>query len=159
MSAESEIEGLACAIREIRGRTLTSRDIAAGLHAAGYRLESDVRAETADKAALAELVVAQCDTCGGEGYPLYGAAPHECFWRKGPEFTLGQSTLIPITPEDCFVPDLEDGETWADFRYPGACGVFYCPACQRAEYQARWSALVARIGQPPAELAKQGGAG
>src|SRR5687768_4094915 len=69
-----------------------------------------------------------CELCrdedGEQWYPLYGVAPHECYWRKGPEFSLGQSTLKPITPEDCFVPELERGEGWSDFVYPKACGVY-----------------------------------
>ena len=85
-------------------------------------------------------------------YPMYGVAPHECYWRKGPQFTIGQSTLAPITPEHCFVPDLEPHEDWSHFGYPGACGVYYCPNCQRERYQSAWDALVARIGPPPAAL-------
>lgn len=85
-------------------------------------------------------------------YPMYGVAPHECYWRKGPEFTLGQSTLKPFSPEDCFVPDLEDDEDWGAFQYPSACGVYYCPNCQHEEYQRAWQALVLRIGEPPDEV-------
>jgi hypothetical protein len=98
-----------------------------------------------------------CTDCGGE-LPMYGVAPHECYWRKGPQFTLGQSTLVPFDESACFVPDLEPGETWADFRYPAACGVYYCPRCNADQYRAAWSALVARIGQPPAEIAHTHGA-
>ncbi len=98
----------------------------------------------------------ECDC--GEVYPLYGVAPHECYWRKGPEFTLGQSTLLPIEQwTDLFVPDLEDGETWADFGYPSACGVFYCAKCQHERYSAAWAKLVAGIGEPPAEFSAQVG--
>lgn len=90
-----------------------------------------------------------CD-CGGD-YPMYGVAPHECYWRKGPGFTLGQSTLTPITANDCFVPDLEEYEGWQDFKYPQACGIFYCPRCQREEYETAWNQLINRIGQPHME--------
>ena len=98
-----------------------------------------------------------CELCadpdGGEPwYPMYGVAPHECYWRKGPAYTLGQSTLTPITPDDCFIPELEHGETWADFRYPQACGVYYCPNCQRERYQSAWADLIERLGEPPADL-------
>lgn len=89
----------------------------------------------------------------GDIYPLYGVAPHECYWRKGPECTLGQSTLVPITAADCFVPDLEDDEDWSSFTYPSACGVFYCPTCQRERYEANWKRLVDRIGPPPEDVA------
>lgn len=82
-------------------------------------------------------------------YPMYGVAPHDCYWRKGPQYQLGQSTLVPFRPEDCFVPELKAGETWADFGYPSACGVYYCPKCDRERYEAAWSELVARVGEPP----------
>lgn len=87
-------------------------------------------------------------------YPMYGVAPHDCFWRKGPSFTIGQSTLVQIEPDHCFVPELEAGEDWSHFVYPSACGVYYCPACQHDSYQAAWDALVARVGPPPAMIAK-----
>lgn len=98
-----------------------------------------------------------CSYCadpeGGERwFPMYGVAPHECYWRKGPEFTIGQSTLLPFESwTECFVPELEDGETWADFKYPQACGVFYCPRCDREEYERDWAAFVARVGLPPSD--------
>lgn len=97
-----------------------------------------------------------CDYCaddgGGRMLPMYGVAPHECFWRKGPEFTLGQSTLLPFDQWDsAFVPDLEPGETWDNFVYPSACGTFYCPNCDADKYAAAWSELVARIGPPPTQ--------
>lgn len=99
---------------------------------------------------------AACEFCDGE-YPMYGVAPHECFWRKGPEFTIGQSTLLPFDQwEAGFVPDLEDHETWADFGYPSACGVFYCPTCNKDSYEAAWSGFIAKHGPPPAN---QGGVG
>lgn len=91
-----------------------------------------------------------CDC--GEDFPLYGVAPHECYWRKGPEFTIGQSTLIPITEDACFVPDLEDGEDWSAFVYPSATGVYYCPVCQHERYTAAWERLTDRIGPPPPEV-------
>lgn len=90
------------------------------------------------------------DESGQSVYPMYGVAPHECYWRKGPEFTIGQSTLLPLEQwEPGFVPEILDGETWDDFQYPSACGVYYCPKCQRGKFKAAWSALVARIGEPP----------
>lgn len=97
-----------------------------------------------------------CELCldgDGDRYlPMYGVAPHECYWRKGPEYTLGQSTLVPFTPDDCFVPDLEDDEDWSAFVYPSACGVFYCPNCDHDEYAAAWKRLTDRIGPPPEDV-------
>jgi len=98
-----------------------------------------------------------CDFCrdpdGDVGYPQYGVAPHECFWRKGPEFTLGQSTLLPVDQwEAGFVPDLEPHEDWRSFVYPSACGTYYCPHCDAKTYETRWNALIARIGPPPASI-------
>lgn len=108
-----------------------------------------------------------CDLCadpddGSSWYPMYGVAPHECYWRKGPQFTIGQSTLVPITPEDCFVPELEAHEDWSHFRYPAATGVYYCPNCHADRYQREWNKLIERIGPPPAPVAieaRQGGNG
>lgn len=94
----------------------------------------------------------ECSHCDG-GYPMYGVAPHECYWRKGPEFTIGQSTLLSVDQwEAGFVPDLNENEGWTDFRYPSASGVFYCPNCQQDRYRAAWDALVERIGPPPADV-------
>lgn len=101
---------------------------------------------------------AGCDLCRDEDgevfLPMYGVAPHECYWRKGPEFTLGQSTLKPFTADDCFVPDLLEDEDWSAFRYPAACGVFYCPNCGREAYEREWTRLVERIGPPPEQIAQ-----
>lgn len=92
-----------------------------------------------------------CGHCDGL-YPMYGVAPHDCFWRKGPEFSIGQSTVLPVEQwTDAFVPELEDGETWADFAYPAACGIYYCPHCQSDRYRAAWDAFVAKFGPPPAQ--------
>jgi hypothetical protein len=100
--------------------------------------------------------ICECiDSNGDQWLPMYGCAPHECYWRKGPEFTLGQSTLIPFSSDDCFVPDIEDGEGWEAFVYPMACGVFYCPECQQDEYKAAWRKLVDRIGPPPPAIATE----
>lgn len=94
----------------------------------------------------------KCRICeGGVLYPQYGVAPHDCYWRKGPEFVIGQSTLKPITAQDCFIPDLEDGEGWTTFAYPNACGVYYCPGCQRDQYQLAWARLIAKFGPEPAQ--------
>lgn len=64
-----------------------------------------------------------CPEC--EGYPMYGVGPHECYWRKGPEFQIGQSTILPESNwPSCFF--LEEGATPA---YGNNCGVYYCPEC------------------------------
>lgn len=63
-------------------------------------------------------------------YPHYGVAPHECFYKRGPEFTIGQSLLKPASEWPAnFVVELEPGETAETVQYPGACGVYYCPTC------------------------------
>jgi hypothetical protein len=90
-----------------------------------------------------------CDGNGDSWYPMYGVAPHECYWRKGPEFTLGQSTLVAFGPDDCFVPDLEPHEGWDAFVYPSACGTYYCPRCHAGQYADAWNRLIDRIGPPP----------
>jgi hypothetical protein len=63
-------------------------------------------------------------------HPYYGVAPHECYYKKGPEYMIGQSTLLPQSQwPDNFVLDLEPGEDPETGAYPNACGVYYCPAC------------------------------
>ncbi len=94
-----------------------------------------------------------CDFCrdpldGESWFPMYGVAPHECYWRKGPEFTIGQSTLKEIHRTDCFVPDLSEGG-WDGFKYPSACGIFYCPNCQQDKYKSAWALCIKRNGNPP----------
>jgi hypothetical protein len=64
-------------------------------------------------------------------YPYYGVAPHICFYKRGDEFSIGQSIGLPPSQwPDNFVPDLEPGETAETVAYPNACGVYYCPACK-----------------------------
>jgi hypothetical protein len=94
---------------------------------------------------------ATCPTCADGGYPIYGVAPHICFDMRGPEYTIGQSLLKPTDTwaAEAYVPEIEDGETWADTAYPNGCGIFYCPTC-RAGYDRAWEAVVAKHGQPPA---------
>lgn len=60
-------------------------------------------------------------------YPEYGVGPHECYWRKGPEFQIGQSTILPESnwPKNYF---LEEG---ASPDYMNNCGVYYCPDCMK----------------------------
>ena len=103
-------------------------------------------------AGLGDAATIPCADCVNGVFPMYGVAPHECYWRKGPKFTIGNSTLIPFGDEACFVPDLEADEDWSAFVYPSACGIFYCPQCQRDKYIAAWNALIGRIG-PPANAA------
>lgn len=53
-------------------------------------------------------------------YPYYGVTPHTCFFRRGPEFKIGQSELLPQAewPRN-FRPDPEDNSG----------GTYYCPTC------------------------------
>lgn len=93
--------------------------------------------------------------CGA--YPYYGVAPHECFYKRGAEFTIGQSIGLPPSqwPPN-FVPDLEEGETAETVAYPNACGVYYCPTCVaegraagRPAQQAPSLASAERLGEAP----------
>jgi hypothetical protein len=66
--------------------------------------------------------------CGD--YPYYGVAPHKCFYKRGPEFRIGQSIGLPqATWPANFVLDLEPGEDPETVVYPNACGVYHCPTC------------------------------
>lgn len=69
-----------------------------------------------------------CKNADCKVFPYYGVAPHKCYYKKGPEFTIGQSDVLPVEtwPEN-FVPDLEEGETAETVKHP--CGVYYCPEC------------------------------
>jgi hypothetical protein len=79
----------------------------------------------------ASIPIATCANPECGEYPYYGVAPHECFYKKGPEYTVGQSTLLPRNEwPDNFVLDLEPGEDPATVRYPSACGTYYCPTCR-----------------------------
>ncbi len=53
-------------------------------------------------------------------YPYYGVAPHECYFKRGPDFKIGQSLPLPRNewPKN-FRPD-PDGDS---------CGMYYCPVC------------------------------
>jgi hypothetical protein len=64
-------------------------------------------------------------------FPVYGVAPHECFYKKGPEFLPGQSSLLPRDQwPDNFVLEVMEGEDPATITYPNACGTYYCPTCK-----------------------------
>lgn len=64
-------------------------------------------------------------------YPYYGVAPHECYYKKGPEFRIGESTIHPVSEwPDNFVVELEPGETAEQAQAASACGVYYCSTCK-----------------------------
>lgn len=64
-------------------------------------------------------------------YPMYGPAPHDCFYKRGPGFSIGESVLKPSEEwPGNFVLELEPGERLEDVHYPEAMGVYYCPACR-----------------------------
>ena len=72
-----------------------------------------------------------CDDPMHEYFPQYGVAPHECFYKRGPEYTIGQSLLKPRDEwPDNFILEVEPDEDPATITYPNACGVFYCPTCK-----------------------------
>lgn len=71
-----------------------------------------------------------CETCKNGEYPIYGVAPHECYWRKGPEYQIGQSTLLPSEdwPLNFWLEVAAPLEPH-EIQYPNACGVYFCPDC------------------------------
>lgn len=88
--------------------------------------------------------------CGD--YPIYGVAPHECFYKKGPDFKIGQSTLRPREEwPDNFLLEVLPGEDPATIAYPNACGVYFCPECKNG--MEVWRAAMER----DATLATEGG--
>lgn len=59
-------------------------------------------------------------------YPYYGVAPHICFFRRGKQFKMGQSKLLPRNKwPRYFVEDTSEGSK------PGylPCGTYHCPKC------------------------------
>lgn len=75
--------------------------------------------------------MSECNNPECADYPIYGVAPHECFYKRGAEYTVGQSLLKPTEewPSN-FVLEILNGEKPEDIAYPNACGVYYCPACK-----------------------------
>lgn len=53
-------------------------------------------------------------------FPYYGVGPHTCYFRRGPQFKIGQSKMMPRSkwPKN-FVSEAEGAKT----------GVWYCPVC------------------------------
>jgi hypothetical protein len=77
-----------------------------------------------------EVQICKNPECGD--YPYYGVAPHECFYKRGAEFTIGQSLVKPVNEwPDNFALEVLKGEKPEDVKYPNACGVYYCPDCKR----------------------------
>lgn len=83
----------------------------------------------------------KCD----EGYPQYGVAPHECFWRKPGGFaenTIGQSTIEPLEEwPDNFLAEIDPTQRIGPQISYGLCGVWYCPVCKKGmeETDTLWS--------------------
>tara|TARA_B100000965_G_scaffold331170_3_gene295214 strand:+ start:1704 stop:2006 length:303 start_codon:yes stop_codon:yes gene_type:complete len=85
----------------------------------------------------------QCPDPDHDDYPHYGVAPHECYYKKGPQALPGQSTLKPREEwPDNFVLEVDPGEDGEAVAYPDACGVFFCPTCRKGQdaFQARMDA-------------------
>lgn len=77
-------------------------------------------------------IMVRCKNQDCDLYPHYGVAPHECFYKRGEEFTVGQSLLMPREEwPDNFSLDIEPGEDPATVKYPNACGVYYCHDCKK----------------------------
>lgn len=86
--------------------------------------------ESAKKKNALKLGRKKCSNEDCEIYPYYGVAPHKCYYKRGPEFTIGQSEILPVkTWPKNFIPDLEPGEAAETAVAP--CGVYYCPDCMR----------------------------
>jgi hypothetical protein len=93
----------------------------------------------------------ECSHPRHDDFPMYGPAPHECFFKKGPEFKIGQSTLLPVDdwPPN-FILEVPEGEKAEDQVYPNAYGVYFCPGCYDLMPASRvMSDRVNRNNQPP----------
>lgn len=82
-----------------------------------------------------------------EMYPYYGAAPHECYWRKPGGFEanpLGTSSIIDVDrwPAN-FLAEIDGSEPVSKQISWGLCGVYFCPHCAdmaKHESASLWSA-------------------
>lgn len=78
--------------------------------------------------------MSDCEEC--EYYPIYGVAPHECYWRKPGGFNnpLGTSTIEPFDkwPEN-FVAEIDPSKKVSDQIAWGLCGIYYCPCKGKAK--------------------------
>ena len=79
----------------------------------------------------------QNDEC--EAYPIYGVAPHECYWRKEGGFeknALGTSTIEPLSewPENFFA-EIDKSKPVKEQLSWGLCGVYFCPDCMTGKEQ------------------------
>jgi hypothetical protein len=72
-------------------------------------------------------------------YPLFGVAPHICFWRKETAITrLGGSTIKPPEewPEN-FLLEIEPEKPLKQQLTQALCGVYFCPKCKGGISSAR----------------------
>lgn len=66
-----------------------------------------------------------CIHCAEGEYPIYGVAPHECYW-KIPGAVIGESRILP---KDRWPPNFTP-----DPDAPN-CGTYECPACFGATHK------------------------
>jgi hypothetical protein len=65
-----------------------------------------------------------------EYYPVFGVAPHECYWRKpgGFDNPLGTSTINPLESwPDGFYAEIDTSKPVSGQLNWGLCGVYVCP--------------------------------
>lgn len=65
-----------------------------------------------------------------EYYPVFGVAPHECYWRKPGGFNnpLGTSTIEPLDNwPDTFYAEIDTTRPVSAQLGWGLCGVYVCP--------------------------------
>lgn len=85
-----------------------------------------------------------CSDAGCGYFPMYGVAPHECYWRKPGGFDanpLGTSTVLALDDwPDNFLAEIEPDRPVAEQLSWGLCGVHYCPNCKHgmAESNGLW---------------------
>jgi len=68
------------------------------------------------------IITGGCRNKEHSGFPIYGVAPHDCFYKIGKN--IGESEVHPVEtwPEN-FVVDKEDNN----------CGIYYCPTCMEGK--------------------------
>lgn len=76
-----------------------------------------------------------CKNADCELYPIFGVAPHECYWRKDGGFEenpLGTSTIEPLQnwPNN-FLAEIEPDIDVKQQLSWGLCGVYFCPECMK----------------------------
>lgn len=77
--------------------------------------------------------MSKCNNPHCDAFPIYGCAPHECYWKKEGGFSnpLGTSTIDPLPDwPDNFLAEIDGDKPIQDQLSYGLCGIYVCPSCK-----------------------------